>query len=774
MKDVKIRIYDTDNNVLGDLDLSSSDNFPLALTLGIINLDNLVQRTGSYSKSFNVPNTKNNAKLLSNIDNINSRKDYRDSLGRKPCAILVNNNIINKGFVKVETVKDGFEVDSFELVFFGNNIDWVKDAGELKLSDINFRNNNQIYNKAAITNSWISDSDTYDHVYPYISRGGNAVRYNTQVEDYTPVFYLRSLFERGLNQLGWNLNSSFLEDSIIKRLVCDFSLKFFIDEDSVLATKSRASRTSNTVNIARNTVQRVVFNDDSTPPNEDDNGHYNTTTGVYTVPESSTYNFSGVLSTNSSVNLQGFQNTNYRLFSDILLVVNGTSETNIGTGYIYNQITNGLIIAAPAPFTLSSTFTFSNIKLNAGDQVSIYVRGLDSSTYGLSNSKEFWVTGATAANDTSFQVLRKSTLERDDVYELNSVLPKEFTLLDVINDATRLFNLYYWTDNKTKTVYVEPRDSFFKSLSSSIDWTNKIDVSTYEIEYVNTYKKTLDFKYRDLNNDEWLKAWQNRNKRNYAEYKHTLPNRFQDGTSEIKLDLFSATYAVVDVIANPYDGSNVNIEQTPVTLRIWNEDVAQGLTPSERISEYNPRIYLYNHDFQYSDGGTQKSIYLEGTPYTRFGFGTFETYANVTSDINLSFTGLDGLFASYYANMIKTIEESGRLIINVNLTDSDIENMDFRKLVYIDYPSKIKGYYIVESIEDYKPNENELTKVSLFKFENLGSVAIDTSQDGNNSTDIDGSTNNNNQVNEVYIVDGGNIIDVFVVDPFTGNEIVIL
>ena len=147
MNDVVIRILDTSNNVLGDLDLTNFTDFPLVLTKGIVNLDNLKARTGTYSKTFKVPNTKNNSKLLSNVDDINSRKDYRDALNRKQCVIIVSGTQIDKGFIQISKVLEGFELDSYELVFFGNNIDWVKGASELKLRDITYKNNTQDYSK---------------------------------------------------------------------------------------------------------------------------------------------------------------------------------------------------------------------------------------------------------------------------------------------------------------------------------------------------------------------------------------------------------------------------------------------------------------------------------------------------------------------------------------------------------------------------------------------------------------------------------------------------
>ena len=189
MNEVVIRILDNTNNVKGDLDLQNFDDFPLVITKGIVNLDNLKARTGTFTKNFKVPNTKNNSLLLSNVDDINSRKDFRDALGRKPCVIMVNGNEIEKGFVQVSKSYNGFDVDSFELVFFGNNIDWVKGAAETNVNSLDFANNAQVYNVAGIDGANVSSYPTKEHCYPYISRGGTFSGDNdTVVEDYYPCF----------------------------------------------------------------------------------------------------------------------------------------------------------------------------------------------------------------------------------------------------------------------------------------------------------------------------------------------------------------------------------------------------------------------------------------------------------------------------------------------------------------------------------------------------------------------------------------------------------
>ena len=747
MNDVVIRILDTSNNVLGNLDLTSFTDFPLVLTKGIVNLDNLKARTGTFSKTFKVPNTKNNATLLSNIDDINSRKDYRDALNRKPCVIIANGTQIDKGFVQVSKVLEGFELDSYELVFFGNNIDWVKGASELKLRDINYRNNTQEYSKSKINTVNASNSNVYDNCYPYISKGGNedVASLNAEVRDFYPSFYLRSIIERGLNDLGWNVSSSFLDlnssisnpiSTHVKRLACDLSPSFTVADDVVKDSVSRAELTSS-IEFGYQDNKIVVFNNDSTLPNEDLNNHYNTSTGEYTLPATGNYSVNYSLRFYNFVGITGIGvNVTIGLYSNGNLV----SESTIN-GLNKNRIN-----------TLTGTLSVSD---NINSKITIRV-----SFDGNINSP---VSSAQVLSDSFFRVQRESEIIENNTFNLNEIIPSTPTLLDVINDFTRMFNIYYWTDVKTKTIYLEPRDTFFESKTSSLDWTNKLDIGKgYEVDYISSYKRNVEFKYKDLNNDEWLKGWQDVNKRTFARYNYVLPDRFAEGTNTVELGLFSAVYSHDCVEVSP-----VNANLVFTSLKVWNEYRSPKTAPNERITDYNPKIFLFNNGTQLNVSGGNRQIKKFGSLETTIPYGIFESYNNTTSDINLSFTGTDGLFSTYYSNMFKNIEEGGRLIAYLNLTNTDIDNLDFRKLVYIDTPSKVSGYYLIEQVIDFNPLSDGLTKVSLFKFENLGSVPIDTTQQGNNSSNDD-DANDTPPLDYIYVEDGSNLLIVLTEDSVTG------
>ena len=737
MNEVIIRIIDTTNNVEGDLDLASYNDFPLAINKGIVNLDNLKERTGTYTKSFKVPNTRNNASLLSNVDNINSRKDYRKALNRKPCIILVNDSPIEKGFVQVSRVYNGLEVESFELVFYGNNIDWVKSAAELQLNQITTweGNNQQNYTQANINALNASDSDSNDIAYPYINRGGNSEKQSTDVTDYRPVFYLKNIINKCFEKLGYKAETSFFSNNVhLKKLVCDFDLKFTEEETDTTDTFLQTYLSSEQVNTPL-IDHRVPYDADFSNVGN----HYSTSTFEYTVPSDGSYFIKYQISVRTIASAGG-QNVDFKV------VKNGQSINSIGSGVVLET----LELNAPvnSAFSGGGRAGQTTKALLKDDKISIYVRGDNHQNLNFAiKGSEF----------TYIQITKKAEIEKNDAFLISKTIPDNIKFLDILNDFTRMFNIYYWTDVKSKKVYFDTRNEFFKSESTAIDWSDKVNVNTYEVDYVSSYKRTLNFAYNPVNKDNYLKGWQDEFKRIYASYNNVLTDRFAEGNQKIQLDSFSATYGIKDESVTESTG------QAPITLRIWND--FENI-PETRTTNYNFRIYFFQNKVQTVLGITNQ-IKAFGSNTSTIPYGIFEDYGGVISPQNLSFTGADGLFSTYYSKMLKNIEEGGRLIAFFDLTSTDIENLDFRKLIYLDNNDNIKGYYFVESVIDYKPVQGGLTKVSLFKFENIGSVDIDTTQTGNNSGIIDNS-NTPPLLFPIYVEDGSQLIEVVIENPTTG------
>ena len=69
--------------------------------------------------------------------------------------------------------------------------------------------------------------------------------------------------------------------------------------------------------------------------------------------------------------------------------------------------------------------------------------------------------------------------------------------------------------------------------------------------------------------------------------------------------------------------------------------------------------------------------------------------------------------------MIEGLKRSPRLrTVSIDLTITDIVNLDFKRLVYID-----GVYWRINKIIDYKPNNNESTKVELIEWFQISEFA---------------------------------------------------
>lgn len=52
------------NSIVGELDITDHSDFPLAITLQTSDIKDITSTSGDYSKTFKIPATKNNNKLL--------------------------------------------------------------------------------------------------------------------------------------------------------------------------------------------------------------------------------------------------------------------------------------------------------------------------------------------------------------------------------------------------------------------------------------------------------------------------------------------------------------------------------------------------------------------------------------------------------------------------------------------------------------------------------------------------------------------------------------
>ena len=784
--EVEIRDYYVSGaeRTVGQLDIKDSDEFPMSITYLIADIKNLSIRSGSYTKTFNVPATKNNNKILKDIWNPNTYVDDVSSynaaghrmLSRKPCIIKVDGTPVLRGEVKVKNVITKGKKKEYVLQIIGDNSDWVKQLETLYLNQLTKfdsanANTDHTFNKATIEASWsgsYSDLKTvssYAYFYPVINYGGWQNGSGVVVNDMRPAVYIKAILDAGFQEAGYTINSTFLNSTDFKKLVLPYyGHGFGIDDTFISNRKFRAGRTTDQQihDINTYTTEKqydthtiiVPLNDDSTSPNFDTGTLYNTSTYKYSANDVYDVKFKGSLeienlndtrASHFELYLKQYDgsSTSYKKIADFNLGILESKTFSYDTGYI----------------TTSSSHTF---ELELRTTTTLYTKTVTGFlTYDYKYLHSYYVKASSYIENE----IDKNPQQNYSV-TLKDILSDKHTVLDILKGLTHLFNLYYRTDTAMKIVYIEPRDTFFDDTTTANDWTDKLNKNDYEIKYIDDYKKELKFGYKKDGADGHLKARDTEHDLDVGDYKYNLSDRFMIGKQEFINPTFAATYHIMDkkiIYASGLGGWKTKTkDKAPLIARMWRNWNGDDASQPNHY-EWIPRILVKSYGTQLDDDGNNRVWSWEGTSQTNIPTALMSGYSDVTQD-NLEFTGTDGLFQTHYGKWIKVIEKGVLVTAMFKLQLQDLSELNLKQPIYIDKPSDLHGYYVINKIVDYSPAKKGLTKVELVKIENLGTATLDATQIGTvrpskGFGEIDDSRGNQHLNNPINFGSGGKFDD---------------
>mgnify|MGYP003672959061 FL=1 len=127
---------DFNKSIIGNLDVGSSQDFPLALTFAISDIRSLEARTGTYSKTFKIPATKNNNKIFKGVYYSEAFIEGNNYPTEKDCRILVDNSYSVVGKIQLTAVGKASSPSYYSCVFYGNNVDWASSLNTKLLKDL--------------------------------------------------------------------------------------------------------------------------------------------------------------------------------------------------------------------------------------------------------------------------------------------------------------------------------------------------------------------------------------------------------------------------------------------------------------------------------------------------------------------------------------------------------------------------------------------------------------------------------------------------------------
>ena len=363
--------------------------------------------------------------------------------------------------------------------------------------------------------------------------------------------------------------------------------------------------------------------------------------------------------------------------------------------------------------------------------------------------------------------LNSEAVDYGQTYDLDKVINKDYKQINFVKGIAHAFNLKMTTDETAKTVNIEPFNTFYKDYADAIDWTYKLDRSKQiEDKWIKSdLKRDVVFQYKPDSKDKKVEQrgeeWWNGIKDEYP-YQETLPKTFEKGESKYENPFFAGSYNAKD------QDTTGGILDTAFSACLWEEDVSSNATNRPpKGYEFLPRLLYWNKyspnlgaatglynkratvqtwatSFGFlladsSNSSVTSNIYPQATSINRDDSSSpILSYGNVyvrdyddATEVYTSYAAGKGLFETYYKSMFEMFKAKPRLrTVYIDLKTTDIINLDFRKLVYID-----GVYWRINKVVDYQPNKNQPTKVELIEWLQLGAfAAVAPSFGGNNNT----------------------------------------
>lgn len=719
----------------------------IALTFSLSDVRNFNDRYSTFSKTIKLPGTKNNNNVFENIFEIAADMYGNISFDpnkRLPVQILVDTIVQANGYIQLKKIIKNNDDGSinYQIQFYGLNSTLIKSIEDLYISDLDFSEYDHCFSMENIRHSWTASTENGGFVYPMIDYGmlSNNVNifssiynivWNWFVADYRPAIYIKTILDKIFTNQGMSYTSNFFNSEFFKKLIIPFgNAKFMHNQDWCDTQHFKAYQNQNyyLTKLANNTsVGFHLYFPDVTSPggftsySDCANNHltyYGGTLigngfGLYDVRQAGQYSFyAQALCTTTGT------------APDVVTSVLAIEVKNLYNGSNYEIVGSASNQAAVA-FTQVLSAQTPVLFLVPGDQVTCW--------YYLSGQTNNTVVGTVVASpaDTFFKTTHISDCEvtLGEYYSLNDNLPQNIKQTDFIKSLVTMFNLYIEPDPNYQGNYIiEPWSSFYSGTTQ--DWTNKLDISQpVEVSVLsNIQPKQINLSYTPDNNDHYLNDYFEENKITYGEKIILNDNVFSDEKKYFEV-LFSPT-----VIRQQSKAVATNWIVPEIFPKDTDERTATKSTP--RILMYNGLVTLsatpiytqYGaHYFQIENNYWEDDLQYIATLADSYPeASTFDNPTNSDVDINFGLcneyyfasTGItqNNLYNTYYDDYFnELLSKNSKLVTGYfNLKESDIQNLSFRNQIFVD-----GVYYKLNKVIDYKPGQNQLTKVELIFSENF-------------------------------------------------------
>lgn len=679
------------------------DDVDINITYSVQDIENPTNRQSNFSRTIQIPSTTSNDAIFGSIYLFNTWVVDFDPSVKADCLILQSGNQVFEGVAQLLAIKQNESGRTYEIGLYGETANLFKTIGDAELTDLDFSDLNHVWDSTNIEDSW-NFSETADgtgYYYPFIDYGQDFERQNTApasffytVEDFYPAIYLKEYVDRIFEAAGFTYESNFLNGangSLFKQLIVPYGVSGvpYMTEDVIGPNLYYIGLSGGVQDIANGTTQQINLGED-TPSPFFNGGGYNVGGYDWTPITNGNYNFQFRCTMQPNLPNAGVQT------ATAYLRINGANVATLFT-YSWPSMNSSVV-------TINGFATNISVVNTDAVDVAIQYTSFGTNYVRVFTDETYWLN----------QFNGTPLMQPGYTWDMNQTIVPKVKQSDLLSSVISMFNLYVYPDKyNQKKLYIEPWSEFFDQ--GIVDWTDKWDLNKgFEVLPSGFYNpKTFKFSYKN-GGSFFEKRYQQSYTQGYGTRIYNVENEFNTG------DVSKEIVAGCGIMAGYTASSRI----APRFFDMDQNGNVKPVAPGFRILFGRYATYPKDAGFfvfettpfdKYPYAGTLDNPY-EPTLDILFGIPREVYYSNNT-ETNTIYQYTDGnLFNTYWKNFVDTYtnKDAKKIIAYLQLTPVDMNNLDFRKLIYINGVL----FYLL-SVTDYKPNNDESTKVELLKVLNL-------------------------------------------------------
>tara|TARA_R110000744_G_scaffold271734_2_gene384771 strand:+ start:5296 stop:7422 length:2127 start_codon:yes stop_codon:yes gene_type:complete len=659
----------------GEVVLDLFKDEPIPLVLNVDDFTNVAEVDASYSKSFEMPGTKNNNLFFNHIYDITSDSNFNPHVKTK---IIVKEGSINtfEGYMQLNEIiiKEG--VITYDITLYSETVNLKDILSERVFRDLDFTELEHIYNITQIRDSWVNNL-TYNNAGTSGFRDGGTIKYpfirwNDGISLFSTGNYFVSnlygaynvfkpcinalyLFKRIMSSAGFSFTSSFLESDRFSKLYVD--LKSTEERDELYVDFGvREASTSEVYNSTFNTLNLTAYN------------NWAGATGA----QLALYDLSTDKFTSNLDNLNVFYKVEI-FFSNTgsnPAVVDVILEFNKGGVITTTTLASGINVPVNVVGVAPSMCYIPNISLGLldnNDFVEIKIKS-------VGESINVWevIPDVSDAPPGSAGKTRITTAYTYDTMDINMLLNSyrgDNNQWEFIKSFITMFKLVVLQDdNNLNNLIIEPYKTWVDT-GNLINLTHKVDIEEIKYIPIDGLDKTIIIQHKPDDKDRIISIY------DFNNIKWRYVNN-----SDIEI----------------FDGVENTIEVEGLSSSFYRNILNAGIYAPEVINEDkenfdNSLRVFYDKGVTTISGGVTYRIGSSGTLYTDYlKFTPFNDF-NESYDFNsVQYQGgsaaiLDSLYNVYWAKYIDELYHKDTRIAKIEayLTADDISKIKFNDIILI-------------------------------------------------------------------------------------------